>query len=552
MTSKVWNEFVLDEKEIFAKCKHCEQRYKYSKTTGTSNMIRHLKCKHGINIVETDNIQDIAGGEKKVLSAETKKNLDNLYIKFIVSDFQPFNISGNKHFTDFIEGLNPNYAVPNRKQAREQVKNMYENEIIKRIQLIADSNTKFSISFDTWTSVANDQYLGIKIHYVSNFCLNCFTLSFQKIENQMAETIIKNINDTFTKFKLNFDKLLAITSDNCNVMLAVYNLLLTNNKDLIFVGCVAHKINLISKEIINSENIIQARSLANFIKKSPKIINLLEQIAINEKQTYYTVKNDVPTRWNSTYIMLDSLIKNESIIKKLTDTNILSNEIWLDLKKCLQQLKPFYDITMLISGSNYCTIGILFSVIRLIKIFLDQFKDSKKYTVLIQKFDKYFGNLNEDIFIGMILDPRFKMKLFDQAQNIKYMNKFKLIYEAYKLKYHNTLDINKTTKTDQNNTLKYINNINIFPEDILNDELVNYLNSPLAAQEINILEWWKVNSCIYQVLSLIAVDFLSIPITSVPVEQLFSQAGITITQKRNRLKSDIIENIMCLHNWIDS
>ena len=48
------------------------------------------------------------------------------------------------------------------------------------------------------------------------------------------------------------------------------------------------------------------------------------------------------------------------------------------------------------------------------------------------------------------------------------------------------------------------------------------------------LEYWRKNAFRFKVLSRMARGFLAIPTTSVPVEQIFSQAGDLITKKRNQ------------------
>ena len=44
----------------------------------------------------------------------------------------------------------------------------------------------------------------------------------------------------------------------------------------------------------------------------------------------------------------------------------------------------------------------------------------------------------------------------------------------------------------------------------------------------------------------LALDFLPIMATSVSSERAFSQGGITISKRRNRLKGDIVEALQCL------
>lgn len=45
------------------------------------------------------------------------------------------------------------------------------------------------------------------------------------------------------------------------------------------------------------------------------------------------------------------------------------------------------------------------------------------------------------------------------------------------------------------------------------------------------------------------MDILSIPAMSAEPERLFSGAKITITDRRNRLGSDVIEALECLKSW---
>ena len=51
-------------------------------------------------------------------------------------------------------------------------------------------------------------------------------------------------------------------------------------------------------------------------------------------------------------------------------------------------------------------------------------------------------------------------------------------------------------------------------------------------------------------LSKMAFDYLSIPGMSAEPERLFSSTKITITDRRNRLGSDILEALQCLRSWL--
>ena len=62
----------------------------------------------------------------------------------------------------------------------------------------------------------------------------------------------------------------------------------------------------------------------------------------------------------------------------------------------------------------------------------------------------------------------------------------------------------------------------------------------------NPLDWWKHNSGKYPILSSIARRILCVPATSAPCERLFSYAGLTISNDRNRLLPENAEEFIFL------
>jgi hypothetical protein len=75
-----------------------------------------------------------------------------------------------------------------------------------------------------------------------------------------------------------------------------------------------------------------------------------------------------------------------------------------------------------------------------------------------------------------------------------------------------------------------------------------------------VLEWWKANKA-YPTLFRITVELFAIPGMSAEVERIFSGYVISlfhvndsakqiITDRRNRLATDSVECIECLHHWL--
>jgi hypothetical protein len=81
------------------------------------------------------------------------------------------------------------------------------------------------------------------------------------------------------------------------------------------------------------------------------------------------------------------------------------------------------------------------------------------------------------------------------------------------------------------------------------DELIQYWEMIAPPEEVFVCDWWKANQLIFPNLASIAKDYLSIMATSVPCEQLFSLAGLTVTKTRNSLDNNTVRAVLCLKSW---
>jgi hypothetical protein len=105
-------------------------------------------------------------------------------------------------------------------------------------------------------------------------------------------------------------------------------------------------------------------------------------------------------------------------------------------------------------------------------------------------------------------------------------------------------------------------------DEVVKDELERYLKSPplsVSTKEANLsfdlIAWWRANEMIYPTLARMAYELYSIPAMSAEVERVFSRfyykvwtdtcsAKLTLRDRRNRLLTESVESVECLHNWL--
>ncbi|XP_072066709.1 zinc finger BED domain-containing protein RICESLEEPER 2-like [Arachis hypogaea] len=133
------------------------------------------------------------------------------------------------------------------------------------------------------------------------------------------------------------------------------------------VRCCAHILNLVVNDGLKEmhESISKIRNAIRYVCASPsrmnRFKNFIKEARIQDK---CTVQLDVPTRWNSTYTMLESGLKFQKTFKRLGERDteyalmqggIPMNIDWDNAKHFMEFLKIFHDVTKSMSGSLLVT-----------------------------------------------------------------------------------------------------------------------------------------------------------------------------------------------------
>lgn len=521
----------------------------------------------------------------KKLTAKGKINIDKKLMKLFTIDFQPFRIVDDEGFKEFVQALNPSYQLPSRHAiSKTAIPALYE-ECLNSTRNLIKSGNSFCITTDCWSSRNTDSYIAITAHFINehfdliSVLLECSLMCSTHTSQNLASEIKRIVTD----WGIEENILLAVSDNASNIKNAI-----SKGLDLKHLGCFAHTINLVVNEALNVDEI------SGLIDKIKTIVaHFKRSCTANEKFMTYQ-KNigekplkliqDVATRWNSTYFMLERFTKLETAVRStvaLLDKNlpVLTAEEWKECSQLCKVLKPIEHVTAVISGEKYCSASLVIPLTNGLQnvcrnLLKKDFTSSVMEVVkkLQAGLNARLGNVENSATLSVctFLDPRFKTIAFSNSQASEHTKK--IVTSALSTSLAN----NSATRSEEIDEHHNTAAANLLPaysdqdEDELSVwhafdktvavtkpkgtptsralvEIQRYMDADILPRQRSALKWWKDNAQIFPHLSSLARNYLCAMGTSVPCERLFSKAGILLSERRSRLSENSIKMLLFLN-----
>ncbi|CAG9840720.1 unnamed protein product [Diabrotica balteata] len=230
-----------------------------------------------------------------------------------------------------------------------------------------------------------------------------------------------------------------------------------------------------------------------------------------------------------------------------------------ELKEVQDILLPLETATKPPSGEKYTTssivIPMIFNIKKKIEGSTPKYEIGKKIKEsLLGECNKRFGMAKQVHLLSVctLLDPRFKKMYF--TSKLDCAKAVQNIQEELQLK----MDVSQqsfSTVNEQKEKEPAIPEVFDLWEDHsrLISENTKEISTSAPSSELSLylkssIKWWEQNKATYPNLAIIAHKYLAVVATSVPSERLFSKAGQTVTQQRNRIKGKLLSKLLFLQD----
>ncbi|CAG9840693.1 unnamed protein product [Diabrotica balteata] len=270
---------------------------------------------------------------------------------------------------------------------------VYNNlkDILHNVEYVA-------LACDGWTSRSTEAYLTVTCHYVDkSYNLNSAVLSTKPWSNGVnhtSENITEALKDIMKEWNLEH-KVSCVVTDNAANMLKACDLIQKRH-----LPCYAHTLILVVQDNLECvQNVIKkCKDIVTFFKSSTNATEMFKK-----EQSTSELLQEVPTRWNSTFYMIQRILKTNDAIGRTI----------LKLRKAPQPLSVD-DIAVL---ADIERVLICFDTTKKISGALTELTTEKGKNF----FNKLIESVKKRLFpyesrtvtrIGTLLDPRSKKEGF--------------------------------------------------------------------------------------------------------------------------------------------
>ncbi len=559
-----------------------------AKSYNTTNLRKHLESKHHEEYrrleVKEREAAKAKGGAKQMTLAESidkvqpyafdhprAREIHKRIGEMIAVDNEPFTLVNHVGFARLMNLVEPRYQFPSDKYFSEKlIPEMYE-KVCGRVKILVSKAAHVSITTDVWSSVAQDSYISLTAHYITpdfehqQVCLHAAPFN----DRHTGEHIVAMLTKCLENWNL-AEKLHVVVRDNGSNFVAGLR-----DGEIPNIPCLAHTLQLVVKDGCLGQPAItdltaKARKLVGHYKHSnialQSLLKIQEQLGMPRNRLI----QDEPTRWNTTFYMLQRLLEQKKAITaagvELEVPIELTSANWALAEKAMKVLQVYEEATREASGdysSASVVIPVVNSIMRSLEVSDSDTGVMKMKRGMLASLKHRYENMesNEYFAIATLLDPRFKLRVFSSTSSGALAKQMLISsYETLESQDNSNPPSPKRMREQSEDSEPPSSLLWKFCNELIEEKsetesspkstqsvIDSYLKEPNQPRKSSPLAYWKDRQSVWPILANLAQQYLCAPPATVASERLFSAAANICTDSRNRLSPKKVEQLLFLN-----
>ena len=287
---------------------------------------------------------------KKLIPMAYRQKIYDSMTLWCAKDNRPFNIIDGNGFKRMIETIiqvvaklgvvDVNEIVPCKETLRNHFKSLFEELRTNLIKYLS-SIDYINCTTDHWReTMSGASYMTVCIHYFEeqSKSLRSRIIATFEVGDKCALTTSNHFHDQLRQLNLE-SKLRIVVTDRATSMIAAF-------QSVKWLSCAAHNMNLLQKYSFNQQ---QNKDTPDPFPSITKLISASKSLVARVKKGNYNfdlicrLKQEVDTRWDSAYDMLDSISKNHQILVNEPSMRGFINDIAAGLLQEILEIHKTYQ-----------------------------------------------------------------------------------------------------------------------------------------------------------------------------------------------------------------
>ena len=474
------------------------------------------------------------------INSSTVRRLDALIGEAFFTGGIPFRFIENPALVKFIKTIRPSYELPNRHRLCNEILEETFTSVKSKMAVEIASAKYVSITTDAWTDINGQPVINVIVLTPKPIFLKAV---YSKSNSHNAEYLTEITAAAIRE--IGAEKVVAVVTDNAAPNKLAWNNLEKTFRGLICIGCAAHWLNLLAKDILKisafKEVVSQTIGMIKSFKNKHRLHCRLEEAQKSIYGVTFALETPVETRWMSHYNALKSFIKSKTALQRVVIGEdyseicqgpkgadikrlVLDDGYWANVTEVRAILEPVAAAILHLEGDKGALSAVQPNFVNIINFYESSSLPNKDAALSAAK-DRWKEFLTPVVALVYLLDP-MNIKQFGRDSAI--MEMAEIFVRRY---YDDELALNLIRSL-----WSYVNRVDGFTEGAF----------LIANADLSAHVWWAECRCgpKHAALQSLAIRLLHAPATSATSERNWSAFRFIHSRLRNRLTEEQVEKLV--------